>query len=303
MKKYMISLIVAVFTFIAVLPTPTQAAETKDTVTVTETADEKAKVSLTMPNGAKEQISTVKVSLLVEQRNVNEETVVFTFADAIKQKAKVSEYRFSKDTNYLNIYVSGTTPLFEEDEETIEIGTISAGSNFKVTVVEDSLTAVYGSEENVVTLADYPEVTVSDGNDSEYPDRPGEEAKKLLETIKKAEALSKDDYTEESFNAMLEALENAKKILKDPNSTNEEIVQALAELENALGALVPVSKNSVDEKREQDIASGKQPDPTNTGDTTTVWPYVTVVLLSGAVIGAFLYMKQKEKGAVENNKG
>ncbi len=303
MKKYMISLIVAVFTFIAVLPTPIKAAETKESVTVTETTDDKAKVSLTMPNGAKEQISTVKVSLLVEQRNISEDTVSFTFAEAIKQKAKVTEYRYSKDTNTLNIYVSGTTPLFADDEETIEIGTISAGKNFKVSVGEDSLTAVYGSGEETVALADYPEVTISDGNDSEYPNRPGEEAKKLLEMIKTAENLPKGDYTEESYNAMLEALENAKKILKDPNSTNEQIVQALAELENAIGALVPIAKNSVDEKLEQDIASGKQPASTNTGDTTNVWPYVTVVILSGAVIGAFLYMKQKEKGAVENNKG
>ncbi len=302
MKKYMIGLIVAVFAFIAVLPTPIKAAERNQTVTVTETADGKAKVSLTMLDGAKQQISTVKVTLLVEPKNTAEGTVSFTFAESIKQKAKVSEYRYSTDTSYLNIYVAGTTPLFEDGKTTIEVGTISAGSNFKVTVIEDSLTAVVGSEEEVVALDDYPEVTISDDKNPENPDRPDETSKKLEETIKAAEALSKNDYTEESYNALLKAIENAKNVLNDPNATNEQIAQALAALENAIGALVPVTKDSAQEKFDQDVADQKIPDPTNTGDSTNVWPYAAVVVLSGAVIAVFLYMKQKEKDSVKSNK-
>ncbi len=302
MKKYMIGLIVAVFAFIAVLPTPIKAAERNQTVTVTETADGKAKVSLTMLDGAKQQISTVKVTLLVEPKNTAEGTVSFTFAESIKQKAKVSEYRYSTDTSYLNIYVAGTTPLFEDGKATIEVGTISAGSNFKVTVIEDSLTAVVGSEEEVVALDDYPEVTISDDKNPENPDRPDETSKKLEETIKAAEALSKNDYTEESYNALLKAIENAKNVLNDPNATNEQIAQALAALENAIGALVPVTKDSAQEKFDQDVADQKIPDPTNTGDSTNVWPYAAVVVLSGAVIAVFLYMKQKEKDSVKSNK-
>lgn len=302
MKKYMIGLIVAVFTFIAVLPTPIKAAEINETVTVTETKDGKAKVSLTMPDGAKQQISTVKITLLVEPKNTSEGTVTFTFADAIKQKAKVSEYRYSLDTSHLNIYVSGTTPLFEDGKVTIDIGTISAGSNFKVTVVEDSLTTVVGTEEEIVALDDYPEVTISDEKNPDNPTRPGDTAKKLEETIKAAEALSKNDYTEESYNALLEAIANAKRVLNDPNATNEQIAQALADLENAIGALVSVARDSAQEKFDQDVADQKIPDPANTGDTTNVWPYVTVVVLSGAIVGAFLYMKQKEKNSVKGNK-
>lgn len=302
MKKYMIGLIVAVFAFIAVLPTPIKAAERNQTVTVTETADGKAKVSLTMLDGAKQQISTVKVTLLVEPKNTAEGTVSFTFAESIKQKAKVSEYRYSTDTSYLNIYVAGTTPLFEDGKTTIEVGTISAGSNFKVTVIEDSLTAVVGSEEEVVALDDYPEVTISDDKNPENPDRPDETSKKLEETIKAAEALSKNDYTEESYNALLKAIENAKNVLNDPNATNEQIAQALAALENAIGALVPVTKDSAQEKFDQDVADQKIPDPANTGDSTNVWPYAAVVVLSGAVIAVSLYMKQKEKDSVKSNK-
>lgn len=302
MKKYMIGLIVAVFAFIAVLPTPIKAAERNQTVTVTETADGKAKVSLTMLDGAKQQISTVKVTLLVEPKNTAEGTVSFTFAESIKQKAKVSEYRYSTDTSYLNIYVAGTTPLFEDGKTTIEVGTISAGSNFKVTVIEDSLTAVVGSEEEVVALDDYPEVTISDDKNPENPDRPDETSKKLEETIKAAEVLSKNDYTEESYNALLKAIENAKNVLNDPNATNEQIAQALAALENAIGALVPVTKDSAQEKFDQDVADQKIPDPANTGDSTNVWPYAAVVVLSGAVIAVFLYMKQKEKDSVKSNK-
>lgn len=293
MKKIILGLIVTVFTFIAVSPVSIRAAEVNEAVTVSETKDGKAKVSLTMPNGAKQKISTVKVTLLVEPQNTAEGTVSFTFTDAIKQKAKVSEYRYSLANSYLNIYVSGTTPLFEEGKATIELGTISGGAHFTVTVIEDSLTAVTGSEEAIIALDDYPEVTIT-GDGSDNLTHPGETAKQLEETIKAAEALNKADYTEASYNALLEAIANAKAVLNDPNATNDQIAQALADLENAIGALVSVAKDSAQEKFDQDVADQKVPDPTNTGDSTNVWPYVMVVLLSGAVIAAFWYEKQKD---------
>ncbi len=307
MKKYMIGLIVAVFTVIAVLPTPIKAAEAKEEVKITDNGDDTVKVSLTMPNAAVKQISTVKITLIVEPKNTSEGTVTFEFAKSIQDKAKVTEYRYYEDSSYLNIYVSGTTPLFKDGEETIAIGNISGGKDFKVEVIEDSLTAVVGYNERAFVLADLPVVKVGDGSDPDDPDRPAidEVIEDLENTITEAESLPKGDYTESSYNDMLKALENAKNVLADPASTEEQIRQALSDLQNAIGALVKnPDNNSAQDKLEQDIADNKVKDPNmgsgDTGNSTTVWPWVSVVVVSGAVIGAFLYWKQKEK-ATENN--
>ena len=145
------------------------------------------------------------------------------------------------------------------------------------------------------------------GDDDADPDRPDTELIKNLEDkITEAEGFAKGDYTESSYNALLEALENAKKALNDPNATAAEIAQALADLENAIGALETIKKDSAQDKLEQDVADQKVKDPyissENTGDTTNIWPYVTVVVLSGAIITAFVYRKQKEKGTANSSK-
>ena len=114
MKKYMISMIVAVFAFIAMLPTPIYAAETGDNVVISDNKDGSANVSLTMPNAAREKVSTIKVTLSVEPKNTGDDSVIFTFAQAIEQNTKVHEFRYHSDTSRLTIYVSDSDPLFAD---------------------------------------------------------------------------------------------------------------------------------------------------------------------------------------------
>ncbi len=305
MKKYMISMIVAVFAFIAMLPTPIYAAETGDNVVISDNKDGSANVSLTMPNAAREKVSTIKVTLSVEPKNTGDDSVIFTFAQAIEQNTKVHEFRYHSDTSRLTIYVSDSDPLFADGESTLLLGAIKADSQFKVSVEPEAVSAIIGSKEELAKLEDYPTMTI--GDDDADPDRPDTELIKNLEDkITEAEGFAKGDYTESSYNALLEALENAKKALNDPNATAAEIAQALADLENAIGALETIKKDSAQDKLEQDVADQKVKDPyissENTGDTTNIWPYVTVVVLSGAIITAFVYRKQKEKGTANSSK-
>ena len=305
MKKYMISMIVAVFAFIAMLPTPIYAAETGDNVVISDNKDGSANVSLTMPNAAREKVSTIKVTLSVEPKNTGDDSVIFTFAQAIEQNTKVHEFRYHSDTSRLTIYVSDSDPLFADGESTLLLGAIKADSQFKVSVEPEAVSAIIGSKEELAKLEDYPTMTI--GDDDADPDRPDTELIKNLEDkITEAEGFAKGDYTESSYNALLEALENAKKALNDPNATAAEIAQALADLENAIGALETIKKDSAQDKLEQDVADQKVKDPyissENTGDTTNIWPYVTVVVLSGAIITAFVYWKQKEKGTANSSK-
>lgn len=60
----------------------------------------------------------------------------------------------------------------------------------------------------------------------------------LEEAIAKAEGLDEKDYTEESYAAVEEALEEAKKVLADPDATQEELDAAVEKLNDAMDALV-----------------------------------------------------------------
>lgn len=59
----------------------------------------------------------------------------------------------------------------------------------------------------------------------------------LLEAISGAESFNKADYTESSYNALREAVNKAKSVISDPNATQDEIDEALLDIENAIGML------------------------------------------------------------------
>lgn len=68
----------------------------------------------------------------------------------------------------------------------------------------------------------------------------------LEETIEKAEALEETGYTEESWAALVEALESAKEVLADPIATQEEVDAAETALREAIAALKTADKAEVD---------------------------------------------------------
>ncbi len=70
----------------------------------------------------------------------------------------------------------------------------------------------------------------------------------LEAAIEKAEDINPEYYTDESAEELAKALENAKKVLDDPDSTQTQINEATAILEAALEALVPDTDKSELEK-------------------------------------------------------
>ncbi len=306
MKKLILGMMLAVFTFIAVLPTNSKAAETTTGITLSENGENGVDVQLTLPDAPREKISTMKVTLLVEPVNLADEKVTFTFSESLRSNAKVTEYRYHEDSNLLNLYVAGSDPLFTQDKDTLDLGTVNAGSNYKVSVIEDSVIIVTGSQEEAVTLAALPLVNIED--ESKQPQRPDDTTlKKLTEQIKVAEGFAKDSYTADSYQQLLTALEKAKAAANDPKASEEQLKQALQDLQNAISSLVKVQiDNSAEEKYKQDVKDQKVPakadDGTllsseNTGDVTNLQPYIMLILISGCCIIAYGYYKQKTKAS------
>lgn len=87
----------------------------------------------------------------------------------------------------------------------------------------------------------------------------------LEEALAKAEELTEEDYTEESWAALEEAKEAAEEVLEDPTATQEEIDAAAKALEEAIAALEeyvePVDKSEL-EKAIKKAKSKKQKDYT-----------------------------------------
>ena len=77
----------------------------------------------------------------------------------------------------------------------------------------------------------------------------------LEEAIAKAEELTEEDFTEESWAALEEAKENAEAVLADPTATQSEIDAAAEALEEAIAALEeyvePVDKSELEEAIEK----------------------------------------------------
>ncbi len=85
----------------------------------------------------------------------------------------------------------------------------------------------------------------------------------LEEALAKAEELTEEDYTEETWAALEEAKEAAEEVLEDPTATQSEIDEAAAALEEAIANLeeIPVDKSEL-EKAIEKAESKKEKDYT-----------------------------------------
>ena len=63
----------------------------------------------------------------------------------------------------------------------------------------------------------------------------------LQDALARAESYRKTDYTESSYDDLKEAVDAAKDIISDPNATQDEIDEALLNIENSIGMLKPVN--------------------------------------------------------------
>ncbi len=143
MKKYMIGMLMAVFVFIAVLPQQAFAADEKESILLEKLDDKSASVKLRLPNAAGEQIVSIQLSLVMSGgTGVSPE---FEFDATVKERATVYESPYDKTKKTMNIYISGSEPLYRENEVTLTLGRLSVAKDL-VTVRAQDVRIVRGMD-------------------------------------------------------------------------------------------------------------------------------------------------------------
>ena len=186
MNKYIFRIIMAVFAFIAVLPMTALADNDKADAVVFKQVPEGVSVRLILPKAAGEKTASLQLSVEVKSAGSGEiDDVAFKFAEIVDKRAKVTEFRYHKDTGLLNLYVAGTEALYKDNEDTLTLGTITAKDqnaadvSVKAGVPKNALTLAEGTESRIVDLADNSDTqqggsdpgTSGDGN---TPGTPGD---------------------------------------------------------------------------------------------------------------------------------
>lgn len=313
MKKYILSMgvIMAMFAFITALPLKAAAAESAINVTVEE--EGKASVKLILPNARQEGITTVSISLVIDLEdmtaNVEEIWPGVDFTEWVNGNTKVHTYR-SDHKGILNIYISGTEPLFAADEsedgDVLNVGTVymkrmdGTLAPFGINIGKSELRVVRGITTVLITENDLegagknPEEPEPDQDLNPGPGQlPGgtEEIDairaKLQELVEQAEAIPAENRTED----LQRAIDEAKRVLSDPNASLEELQEALINLENALALFESnqnSESNSSDTGRDVNIQNRKQNgtrvQSVKTGDTDQALPYIAVMMLCMAIL-------------------
>lgn len=153
MRKYLCNILIALFLFTA-LPSMRVLAAGRDGFRL----DDGGTVTVVSQHAAKEEVSSLGFSLLVESDNADK--VEFQFEES---NAEILEFRYDENAKKLNIYVAGTEALFAEGTDSLTIGRVivqdenGGEASAKVSVVEDSLQYVYGAELKTMQELDLPE--------------------------------------------------------------------------------------------------------------------------------------------------
>ena len=153
MKKYLRNILIGLSMLIA-MPSMRVLAAGRDGFRL----DDGGTVTVVSQHAAKEEISSLGFSLLVESENADK--VEFQFEES---NAEILEFRYDENAKKLNIYVAGTEALFAEGTDSLTIGRVivqdenGGEASAKVSVVEDSLQYVYGAELKTMQELDLPE--------------------------------------------------------------------------------------------------------------------------------------------------
>ena len=277
MKKRIFNIVLTVLIIVFLLPVHVLAANANDEIQITD----QGIVEITSQHAAGEGVTSLQVSLMVQPVEENAE-VSFMFSDSAAKVAEFRYHEDSGLLNIylsgtealfggLDTLSVGTVVVQDQDGKDV-MATVS--------VEKQSLKYVYGTE-LITEDAEIPEqpVTINTGQptDSEQPENPeqpedpeqpenpdqptnpeeptnpddgnddiskSETFKVLQETLINAESYVADNYTNESYQALKKAIEEAKAVLDSPMPTEEELVNALQNLQNAIGGLVLSNNDS-----------------------------------------------------------
>ena len=319
MKKY-IARIVVMLLIASVLPLQVSAAE-KESIELAVEA-EQVGVSLTLPQSVSGNILSLQVGLKVDSNVQEETTATFQFSENV---AKVADYRYNQEKGILNIYLSGTKTLFQNGTESLKLGNVQInttnenGATVHVSVVENSVKMVKGTKTEVIQNIDYPEkaeIILGNGGNQDNggdPDNGGDQDNgdaqdktELQQVMEMAKSYTQSEYTKESYAVLQKAMEMAQKVLDKEDATEEEITEALKNLENAIGSLVKKEDTSSpstdqDETQGADKNTSQNTDQKNdknvvkTGDDSMVIPFVAAIAISVAAAAFIICRRMRRK--------
>lgn len=321
MKKY-IARIVVMLLIASVLPLQVSAAE-KESIELAVEA-EQVGVSLTLPQSVSGNILSLQVGLKVDSNVQEETTATFQFSENV---AKVADYRYNQEKGILNIYLSGTKTLFQNGTESLKLGNVQInttnenGATVHVSVVENSVKMVKGTKTEVIQNIDYPEkaeIILGNGGNQDNggdPDNGGDQDNgdaqdktELQQVMEMAKSYTQSEYTKESYAVLQKAMEMAQKVLDKEDSTEEEITEALKNLENAIGSLVKKEDTSspstdqdettnqgADKNTSQNTDQKNDKNVVKTGDDSMVIPFVAAIAISVAAAAFIICRRMRRK--------
>lgn len=321
MKKY-IARIVVMLLIASVLPLQVSAAE-KESIELAVEA-EQVGVSLTLPQSVSGNILSLQVGLKVDSNVQEETTATFQFSENV---AKVADYRYNQEKGILNIYLSGTKTLFQNGTESLKLGNVQInttnenGAIVHVSVVENSVKMVKGTKTEVIQNIDYPEkaeIILGNGGNQDNggdPDNGGDQDNgdaqdktELQQVMEMAKSYTQSEYTKESYAVLQKAMEMAQKVLDKEDATEEEITEALKNLENAIGSLVKKEDTSspstdqdettnqgADKNTSQNTDQKNDKNVVKTGDDSMVIPFVAAIAISVAAAAFIICRRMRRK--------
>ena len=321
MKKY-IARIVVMLLIASVLPLQVSAAE-KESIELAVEA-EQVGVSLTLPQSVSGNILSLQVGLKVDSNVQEETTATFQFSENV---AKVADYRYNQEKGILNIYLSGTKTLFQNGTESLKLGNVQInttnenGATVHVSVVENSVKMVKGTKTEVIQNIDYPEkaeIILGNGGNQDNggdPDNGGDQDNgdaqdktELQQVMEMAKSYTQPEYTKESYAVLQKAMEMAQKVLDKEDATEEEITEALKNLENAIGSLVKKEDTSspstdqdettnqgADKNTSQNTDQKNDKNVVKTGDDSMVIPFVAAIAISVAAAAFIICRRMRRK--------
>lgn len=309
MKKY-IARIVVMLLIASVLPLQVSAAE-KESIELAVEA-EQVGVSLTLPQSVSGNILSLQVGLKVDSNVQEETTATFQFSENV---AKVADYRYNQEKGILNIYLSGTKTLFQNGTESLKLGNVQInttnenGATVHVSVVENSVKMVKGTKTEVIQNIDYPEkaeIILGNGGDQDNGD--AQDKTELQQVMEMAKSYTQSEYTKESYAVLQKAMEMAQKVLDKEDATEEEITEALKNLENAIGSLVKKEDTSspstdqdettnqgADKNTSQNTDQKNDKNVVKTGDDSMVIPFVAAIAISVAAAAFIICRRMRRK--------
>ncbi len=321
MKKY-IARIVVMLLIASVLPLQVSAAE-KESIELAVEA-EQVGVSLTLPQSVSGNILSLQVGLKVDSNVQEETTATFQFSENV---AKVADYRYNQEKGILNIYLSGTKTLFQNGTESLKLGNVQInttnenGATVHVSVVEDSVKMVKGTKTEVIQNIDYPEkaeIILGNGgnqdnggdpdNDGDQDNGEAQDKTELQQVMEMAKSYTQSEYTKESYAVLQKAMEMAQKVLDKEDATEEEITEALKNLENVIGSLVKKEDTSspstdqdkttnqgADKNTSQNTDQKNDKNVVKTGDDSMVIPFVAAIAISVAAAAFIICRRMRRK--------